>query len=436
MPAFKTPLDGNVALDPRPASHRQQDPLLFRPHVYFALAVLAVVLVAHFAFRRLANSSCLWFGRPAQFRPRQPGSSKDPGSCERDCTPPARPTTINRPPSSPLLPQGFEKEPQTLWGAALLRTPASPVGIDFSATPGMGTHLKDRSGSRGVSSSAADLTQPTPLSARGPRLGRRSSRSPSRIHITNPDGPANWEDSAMTDHSWQPVPQTVAGRASGEPEQHVTGGNSAVVPEAGGSSLDLGHSTPRQFCWPPPPPPLTPPALSTAMFTFEDRQPGYAVSIPPQLDATFIHQPNPDYLASSTPAELSSSPKTVTTTPRRWSYNKTVPIGIPSPDGPTSSPRSLHSSASSEAFSPSSYPPSSPRLPPPPPSHFDDFNYEHDGQPQEIGLRGEIVSVMNDAGHGWKRHTRVYGGGVCLACMASGGQGGFYGDKVPPEDRR
>lgn len=59
---------------------------------------------------------------------------------------------------------------------------------------------------------------------------------------------------------------------------------------------------------------------------------------------------------------------------------------------------------------------------------------------QEIDLQGEIISVMDDAGHGWKRHTRVYGGGVCLACVAAAGrdgvQGGFYGDKVPLEDRR
>jgi hypothetical protein len=51
-------------------------------------------------------------------------------------------------------------------------------------------------------------------------------------------------------------------------------------------------------------------------------------------------------------------------------------------------------------------------------------------------VQGEIISVVDDAGHGWKRHTRVYGGGVCLACLASGGQGGFYGDRVPLEDRR
>lgn len=61
-------------------------------------------------------------------------------------------------------------------------------------------------------------------------------------------------------------------------------------------------------------------------------------------------------------------------------------------------------------------------------------------------VTGEIISVLDDAtGQGWTRHTRVYGGGVCLACLAaeSSGEGndnddfvGRYGDSVPMEDRR
>jgi hypothetical protein len=64
--------------------------------------------------------------------------------------------------------------------------------------------------------------------------------------------------------------------------------------------------------------------------------------------------------------------------------------------------------------------------------------YDYDGhQDEEIDLKGEIFSVTDEAGHGWKRHTRVYGGGVCLACLASGERhGGFYGDKVPMSERR
>jgi hypothetical protein len=55
---------------------------------------------------------------------------------------------------------------------------------------------------------------------------------------------------------------------------------------------------------------------------------------------------------------------------------------------------------------------------------------------EEVDIHGEAISVMDHAGHGWKRHTRVYGGGVCLACAAADEEGGFYGDKVPLEDRR
>jgi len=56
----------------------------------------------------------------------------------------------------------------------------------------------------------------------------------------------------------------------------------------------------------------------------------------------------------------------------------------------------------------------------------------HDG----IKVQGEIISVTDGHGAGWQRHTRVYGGGVCLACAASGREGGFYGDNVHPEEKR
>ncbi|KAK1770779.1 hypothetical protein QBC33DRAFT_216050 [Phialemonium atrogriseum] len=442
MPALQLPPDSSVTSKPG-SSHQQS--LLFHPHIYVALAVLAVVLVLRFIFRRLPKSFCLWSDRSVQFRARQPGSSKDSGSCDWDSSAPASATVISRS-SLPFQAPIFEKEAQTVWAAGLLDPPASPARIGFVAVPGMGGQLKDQSRSRGVSTGATDSRQqPPPLSAHGLRPERRISRSPrasrapssSRTRSTCSDGPSDGRGSAMADDSRPGLLQPGSMSGDGVLEQHFGGDNTGLAAAAaGGSGLDLDRAAPRQFSRPPPPPPLTPPTLSTAMFAFEDRRPHYAVSIPPQLDTSFIHQPNPDYIASSTSAELSSSPTSVVTTPRRRSYTKTVPIGIPISSGSASSPRSQDSSASSEPFSPSSYPPTSPRLPPPPPSLFDDFRYEHDGQPQEIDLQGEIISVMDDAGHGWKRHTRVYGGGVCLACMAAGGQGGFYGDKVPPEERR
>lgn len=219
-------------------------------------------------------------------------------------------------------------------------------------------------------------------------------------------------------------------------------------------------TVPRHFSFsrPPLPPPLTPPTLHDgAFFPFEDRRPGYAVSVPPALDASFIHQPNPEYGASSSSADvLTSSPQTATTFPRRRSYTRSIPIGIPVPTttaSGSSSTETMTSGSTTNTFSSSSYPPTSPLLPPPPPGQYElppsaPPAYEFVGGPggpgvflsqQEIDLQGEIISVMDDAGHGWKRHTRVYGGGVCLACVAAAGrdeQGGFYGDTVPLEDRR
>lgn len=160
---------------------------------------------------------------------------------------------------------------------------------------------------------------------------------------------------------------------------------------------------------PPPAPPLTPPELSSTVYTLEGRH---------HSQDDFFSQPNPDYTSLSTPSS-GSQPSTIDTSqPRIFSYNKTIPIGIPG----------SQESESDLAFTPSSYPPSSPILPPAPPT-----------ERKDIDVRGEIVTVLDDEGAGWTRHTRVYGGGVCLACAASGrqhGDGGFYGVNVPPEEKR
>ncbi|WZH43932.1 uncharacterized protein QYS62_004945 [Fusarium acuminatum] len=164
---------------------------------------------------------------------------------------------------------------------------------------------------------------------------------------------------------------------------------------------------------PPPAPPLTPPELSTTVFTFEDRpRPG---------EDSFIRQPNPDYMSSTTNAIM--SPSLATSTTRRRSYNKTLPIGVPVSQSSQGIP-----DTADLTFSPSSYPPTSPLLPPAPPN----------AGTGEIGVQGNIVGVLDTDGAGWTRHTRVYGGGVCLACAASGGDhgGGFYGATVRPEEMR
>lgn len=114
-----------------------------------------------------------------------------------------------------------------------------------------------------------------------------------------------------------------------------------------------------------------------------------------------------------------------------------------------------HTSLSTDGLtSPSSYPSTSPLLPPPPPVAADDFDPAvimfpgpgaADGgirvvPPQGLGrgepahFHGDATAAFENAGDDWKRHTRVYGGGVCLACAGRGG--GFYGARVRPEDRR
>ncbi|KAH7113366.1 hypothetical protein EDB81DRAFT_862555 [Dactylonectria macrodidyma] len=176
-----------------------------------------------------------------------------------------------------------------------------------------------------------------------------------------------------------------------------------------------GDSMPRPLmARPPPAPPLTPPELSTSVFTFEDRpRPG---------DDSFMRQPNPDYMSSTMGSILPSSVSSPSI-PRRRSYKKTLPIGVPVPQ--TSS---RASDPADLAFSPSSYPPTSPLLPPAPPT----------AGALEIDVRGEIIGVLDGGGAGWTRHTRVYGVGVCLACEASGGNhgGGFYGATARPKEMR
>jgi hypothetical protein len=127
---------------------------------------------------------------------------------------------------------------------------------------------------------------------------------------------------------------------------------------------------------PPQPLPFTPPTLSTTIFpaplsptaSFTQSQPSS-----PGLNASYYDSPTTlefEFPYSSTP---SSEPPALTSTstsqlPRRRSYTK------------TSSPEASFSSSSSSS----------------------------------VTVTGEIISA-----EGWRRHTRVFGGGVCKACEES-----------------
>ncbi|KAK3181542.1 hypothetical protein K4F52_007097 [Lecanicillium sp. MT-2017a] len=174
----------------------------------------------------------------------------------------------------------------------------------------------------------------------------------------------------------------------------------------------------------PPAPPLTPPELSSTIYSAgEDRQAG--------VDS-FINQPNPDYLSVSEPMPMDSI---ATPAPRRRSHMTTMPMPIPTPQSSSLSARG--GSSPEQACTSHSYPPSSPILPPAPPED-PEVTSEGDFSHRNVDVRGEIISVLDGDGAGWTRHTRVYGGGVCLACSAAGGghEGGFYGATVTPEEMR
>lgn len=164
----------------------------------------------------------------------------------------------------------------------------------------------------------------------------------------------------------------------------------------------------------PPPPPLTPPELSTTIFACNEDVDG------------FMSQPNPDYMSATSSMPFEDAQPT----PRRRSYMKTFTIGTPmvaGEDGAFPDP----------SFGPGSSP-SSPLFSALPPLSQGQMRAHEDGFPRRnVDVKGEIISVVNQEGEGWTRHTRVYGGGACLACAASGGQeGGFYGATVTPEEMR
>lgn len=160
---------------------------------------------------------------------------------------------------------------------------------------------------------------------------------------------------------------------------------------------------------------------------------------------------------TSTPAPPHGAP----TLDRAWQRQQqqqqqataSIPIVSPAPRTPLTDETMM---------SASSYPSASPALPPPPVEEYRPFDpsavmYSGPGavvdgglrtvspprgddarsglgctqRPASLGHSGIITSTHAD----WKRHTRVYEGGVCLACAAAE-DGGFYGARVRPEDKR
>lgn len=180
----------------------------------------------------------------------------------------------------------------------------------------------------------------------------------------------------------------------------------------------------HQLLRPPPSPPLVRPEMASDMAIFQDRHLSSALSTAGDLGLNFLDQVSPSMpmVFSESPIVHHAKQEDRAIIPRRRSYTKILPIGPPQPVS------WLQEDGTVVAFSPSSFPSSNPALPIAPHDSFHNHGLE---------VKGEIVSAFDDSGAGWKRHTRVYGGGVCLACLASPDrEGGFYGDRVRPEEMR
>lgn len=218
--------------------------------------------------------------------------------------------------------------------------------------------------------------------------------------------------------------------------------------------------------------------------SFENRVPvaRYAQSTPTELEAVAIDSPGSGYYPGQTPGYIMEGTSPITensgegsqagsshyslssssSTRRSSTRNISIPTGA---DGSSSAgPMDGYhgrSPRSSNSFSPSSYPPASPLLPPPPISDYPfdpaavmfpgpgavdggvrvvymdhDHDHGHNHGHEDSGHGEAADAYGHSGGSSWTRHTRVYGGGgVCLACAAAGG-GGFYGARVRPEDKR
>lgn len=232
-------------------------------------------------------------------------------------------------------------------------------------------------------------------------------------------------------------------------------------PSGSGTGVDGASSTPRHFGMdfsrPPPPSMMASTAANHAIFglpqsPFQPVQPlpvnmtgADSFSLVGGLRLDQVDTRNAD---SVEPMDPMSNPSS-TATDRR---HQITSISIPS--APTPRTRADYPSSDDVMF-PSSYPSASPSLPPPPSTtdyHFDPsaVMYSGPGAVVDGGIRmvpphnhGEggavdfhVHEAYDNSSASWQRHTRVYGGGVCLACAAAAGDGGFYGARVRPEDRR
>lgn len=458
----KLPLDSNVVLQPTPASAHQQ---LHVPHaislIYYALAAFVVISLLHTGLGHCHPSFLpLWARGPRLTRRRNQKALENSKHF----------TALPLPTTSYLYHLAALEEQKS--------TPARPVQTEGLTASVLGMEEQYSHGTRSRGVSRSSVASKCRVSSSHSGTGReKSDREPSpssRSLNETKNAPTRTHSHSSSDNSKRrartkgkaPPDDQYAGGTFNQsqdqdPEYDQDTGNDGAALSEYPTIAKVAHEPligTTLFSRPPQPPPFTPPTLAPTIFTFRTGRPTYAVPIPTELELGFIHQPNPDYMDSlnstddpSVDVDIGSKVSTMTPTviSRRRSYTKTAPGGLPVPKS-SQKPDGAFSDHQRKALSPSSsYPPSSPyHLPPPPPPPLDTYEsyeriiYDYDGHDQaqaEIEIQGEIISALDEHGHGWKRHTRVYGGGVCLACAASAsnhGEGGFYGPRVPLSERR
>lgn len=327
------------------------------------------------------------------------------------------------------------------------RTPAA------SRSRGVSTGWRDGAGP------SSDLSRPDPLFSAGEQGGHvRPSPSPpttpARGIVGGPAGSFEMGQDSM-DQDGLGATSFDGAHVSGGPAwetqrqgttafgQHLTDDEHILYgahgPSGPGTGADRVSSTPRNFNLgfnrTTPPSTMASTIANYSTYGHQDTLGPAGGSRSHQVDARDVGFADPTKQLSSSVAACGTH----------------VSGSIPIPSVP--SPRTRTDHSLDDIMSPSSYPSSSPSLPPPPPRNDYPFDpaaimYAGPGAVVDGGIRmvpphthgddgaADVRGASENAGASWQRHTRVYGGGVCLACAAAAGGGGFYGARVRPEDRR
>ncbi|KAK3388369.1 hypothetical protein B0T20DRAFT_104119 [Sordaria brevicollis] len=423
MPTISLPAGSSTQLEPRPA--HQQHLRSFAVHAYLGIAVTLVIIT-------------IWY-----FKPRRRSSAPNSPTyrIQSDNTEVKVSLGVDRL-VKPVLTERFYP---TVSNPHSVLPRHSPVA-DFSR-PISRAHPKGRRDSRyqqemdqdGLSHTS-DGSDPTTTSSHNvSRQAKSTSSSKNEAYLWL----QSFEPVSMTERSsldqlrqTTPLPNAVSpidGRRSlssrseenrtgkGHPQTqqpHMSQARRQYLSSDGSQTRGDGlHGMPFEerklrFTKPPPPPPLTPPTLDKVAANFHDSRRIDGTSPPQNLSRILLDQPNLDYIGHpSSVATPDSSPSNATTIPRRTSYTKIVPVGIPTPSSSSSS-SSATTVTSLSGFRPSSHRQSSPSFPSPPQvpdgyqfvgGHMGHRSSDRGQDPEGIEVHGKILTVTDENSDGWRR---------------------------------